>query len=392
MKFNKKDIQKRAEQAFIRQHDQSDCGVACLASVVSFLGGEAKLQRLREMSGTNNRGTTLLGLYQSANKVGLQAEAYEADLKNLKEQTDPCILHIIKGGRLQHYVIYYGFDNGRFLISDPAVGVIFYTSEELEKVWQSKALLLLKHAEGFVTVEEKKQGRWQWIKRLAEEDLNILGLALALGIFVSILSLATAIFSQKLIDEILPAKDIMKLFVGLGLLGFLLLARSGLAYIRQLFLIRQSRDFNNRIINTFYSSLLKLPIPFFFNRKTGDLIARMNDTRRLQQTITYLFSEVMIDMLLVLTAAIFILNYSIYLGLFVISSIPLFFLLTWIYNKPILAGQREVLSAHALNESNYVDTIQGIAAIKAGNREFFFQKLPEKYMAFFRIRFLILEA
>lgn len=211
-----------------------------------------------------------------------------------------------------------------------------------------------------------------------------MSLALVLGIFVSILSLATAIFTQKLIDEILPAEDTLKLFVGLGLLGVLLLAKSGLSYIRQLFLIRQSRDFNNRIINTFYSSLLKLPVPFFFNRKTGDLIARMNDTRRLQRTITYIFSEVMIDMLLVLVASVFIMTYSVSLSLFVLLSMPLFFLLTWQYNDPILKGQREVMKAHSANESNYVDTIQGITTIKTGNRESFISNITKKIYGFFQ--------
>ena len=86
---------------FARQQDQSDCGVACLLSVVKFFGGEARLERLRELSGTTKQGTTLLGLYQSAGEIGLMAEAYEADIPNLKKQTDPCILHIVKGGRLQ---------------------------------------------------------------------------------------------------------------------------------------------------------------------------------------------------------------------------------------------------------------------------------------------------
>src|SRR5699024_7343510 len=178
-----------------------------------------KLERLRELSGTSKQGTTLLGLYQSAGKVGLKAEAYEADLENLKKQTDPCILHIIKDERLQHYVIYYGFENGKFIISDPAESIKKITPEELESLWLSKALLLLKPAEDFTTVKEKKQDRWQWIKRLVMEDINILSLALAIGIFVSILSLATAIFSQKLIDEILPAEDLTKLLWDWGYLA-----------------------------------------------------------------------------------------------------------------------------------------------------------------------------
>ena len=342
------------------------------------------MERMRELSGTTQRGTTLLGLYQAANEIGLKAEAYEADLENLQKLEQPSILHIIKNGRLQHYVICYGCEDGEFIISDPAEGLKRYTPERLEKEWQSKALLLLEQDEEFVTTGERRKDRWVWLRRLAREDINILLLALALGIFVSVLSLATAIFSQKLIDEILPAGDTLKLFVGLGLLAFLLFARSGLSWIRQLFLIRQSRDFNNRIINTFYSSLLRLPVPFFFNRKTGDLIARMNDTRRLQRTITFLFSQVMIDVLLILAATLFIMSYSLKLGLFVLLSVPLYFALTWLYHEAILGGQKEVMAAHSLNESNYVDTIQGIATIKTANREPFFSEVTKKIYGFFQ--------
>jgi len=377
-------LKKRAEEVFVRQQDQSDCGVACLLSIINFFGGQAKLERLRELSGTTQQGTTLLGLYQSANEIGLHAEAYEADLENLQKQTNPCILHIVKDDSLQHYIIFYGTKGEKIIISDPAEGIKLIAPERLKKIWKSRALLLLKPSEKFVTLEKKKEDRWKWIRQLIKRDLNLLGLALVLGVFVSVLSLATAIFSQKLIDDILPAKDTFKLEIGLGLLVFLLLAKSGLSYVQQLFLIRQSKDFNKRIINLFYSSLLRLPVPFFFNRKAGDLIARMNDTRRLQKTITYLFSQVMIDVLLIIVASVFILSYSVNLGLIVLMSVPLFFLLTWWYNDPILEGQRKVMEAHSANESNYVDTIQGIAPIKTGNREPLFAAFTKKVYGFFQ--------
>lgn len=60
---NKSSLKKKAEKAFIHQKDQSDCGVACLAGIAQYFGGSAKLERLRELSGTNKQGTTLLGLY-----------------------------------------------------------------------------------------------------------------------------------------------------------------------------------------------------------------------------------------------------------------------------------------------------------------------------------------
>lgn len=378
--------QKKLEKSWKPQRDQSDCGVACLASVIHFFGGEVPIERLREKSGTTHTGTTLLGLYQAAPAFGLKAEPYEADIPNLKEVEHPCILHVIKKKLLQHYIICYGYDRQKdtFWISDPAEGVQTMNEEELEEVWQSKALLLLKKGENFVHRKETGRDKWRWLKQLAENDIPILGISAALGLFIAVLGLSTAVFTQKLIDNFLPERDTLKLFVGLGLLVFLLLARNGLAWIRQLFLIRQSRDFNNRMIQSFYSSPLRLPIPFFHNRKTGDLIARMNDTRRLQNTITYLIGDVIIDVLLVVAASAFILYYSTSLGLFVLLSLPVFFLLAWMYHRPVIDGNQKVMKAHAMNESNYVDTIQGVAAIKEGNREGFFSKSTKRVYGHFQ--------
>jgi ATP-binding cassette subfamily B protein len=377
--------EKAAREALVRQRDQTDCGVACLASAVAYFGGEApKLERLREMSGTGQQGTTLLGLYQAAGEIDLEAGAFEADLDNLKEVGTPCVLHVVKDGHLQHYVVCYGFDGDRFLIGDPADGVQRRTPEEVEALWQSKALLKIEPGEDFTEAKAARREKWRWLWRLVESDLNILGLAAALGLVISILGLSTAIFSQKLIDEILPAEDLSRLVAGLAFLAVLLMAKNGLTYVRRRFLVRQTRDFNNRVIGRFYGALLRLPQPFFFSRRTGGLVARMNDTRRLQKAVTHVLGDRMIDALTLLVAAAFIFYYSTGLGLIALASLPLYGVLAYGYHRPIVEGQRSVMGAHAANESNYVDTIQGMAEIKAAGKESRFERLTTSVYGFFQ--------
>ena len=43
---------KSLKVSFKRQHDQADCGAACLASVVGFHGGIASIDEIRRLSGT----------------------------------------------------------------------------------------------------------------------------------------------------------------------------------------------------------------------------------------------------------------------------------------------------------------------------------------------------
>ncbi len=378
-------MNKAYKKAFIRQQDQSDCGVACLASLVRYYGGEMHLERLRELSGTDKQGTTMLGLFQAANAIGFEAEAFEADIENLRKVAHPTLLHVIIDNQLQHFVICYGYNAGKFIISDPAKGVTTYSEEALEAVWQSHALLVLKPVSIQQSADIKRDKKY-WIKQLIKEDINILGVALVLGAVVSLLSLATAIFSQKLIDDILPEEHLQKLWVGLGLLFFLLLVKSGISYIRQSFLLRQAKAFNNRIINYFFGALMYLPKPFFDNRKTGDLVARLNDTIRIQSAISYITTNLMIDVLMILLTVTFIAFYSGMLGLIALAILPLYFLIVYCFHQKIVNGQREVMAAYAKNESNYVDTIQGIGAIKGANKEGLFAHVTKNVYDFFQLK------
>jgi len=139
-----------------------------------------------------------------------------------------------------------------------------------------------------------------------------------------------------------------------------------------------------RIIDYFYSALLFLPKSFFDNRKTGDLVARMNDTQRIQRTISQLIGSVMIDALMVIAASVAIFMYDWQVGLVTLLWIPVFAWVVYRFHQPILDGQRAVMNAYALNESNYIDTMQGIGDIKVANKQSIFSKLTKNVYSFFQ--------
>ncbi|GAB2581687.1 peptidase domain-containing ABC transporter [Spirosoma areae] len=367
---------KHISRTLVRQQGQADCGVACLASLLAYYGGHSRLERLRELSGTDPQGTSLLGLYQAASQIGFDAEGIEAvSVENLKTDVNaPVILHVLIDNRLQHYIVCYGWDAARnhFIVGDPAQGVVTYTNDELAAIWPSRILMTLTPNGALQQQTDETKAKRRWLLGLIHDDAPLLGIATGLGIVTAGLGLSTAIFSQKLIDEILPKHDTKRLMLGLALLAFLLLARSVVGYLRGFLLNRQSRDFNNRIINQFYGALLYLPKAFFDSRKTGELIARLNDTGRIQRSISHVTGAVVINALVVLVSAGYLFTYSIWVGVLSLASIPLYGGLVWRYHRCIIDGQREVMAASAHTESNYVDTIQGIDVIKATNREAFF--------------------
>jgi ATP-binding cassette subfamily B protein len=346
-----------------------------MAIIGKYHGRELVLENLRNQSGTTRKGTTMLGLYQSAAQFGFDAKGYESDLESLKASSHPVILHVVKDKHLQHYIVLFGHEKGKYIVADPAEGICIYDEKMLLDCWQSRTLLTMEPGDGFEQEKPKKNARLQWIIDLVKEDMSLLTVVAIIGLCITSLGLSTAMYSQKLIDEILPDKDLSKLVLGMSLLTVLLLFRGFLQFIRGSMLIRQSKDFNVRIIDKFYAMLLQLPKSFFDHRKTGDLIARMNDTARIQRTVSLIVGSIMIDVLLVLVSCIFMFYYDVWLGVAVLVALIFYSLLALKYGKKLLFSQQEVMKAYSSNESNYVDTIQGIEAIKSSGREGIFSKI-----------------
>lgn len=368
----------------VRQHDASDCGVACLLSLIRFHGGDTSLDELRRQSGTHQQGTTLLGLYQAAQELGFDTEGKEGTIEHLKEIQEPIILHVLTSEQRLHYMVCYGWEKGRFLIGDPAEGMVWLDEEELDSQWKSRACLTLVPNKSFVKSTEKQKTKRKWFWKLLKPDIILLRFSIIIGVCVAVLAMALSIFSQKLIDDILPSKQLSKLIGGIGLLLLLLLVRIALSGLRDYFLIFQSRAFNIRIIDSFYSSLLHLPKRFFDTRKIGELVARLNDTSRIQRVIQQVAGNAIIDIIVVIISIAFLFYYDWKSALITLAIMPIYAFVFYNYNKKIITAQREVMKAYAVNESNYIATMQGITEIKNKNREPFFKLLNQGIYSFFQ--------
>jgi ABC-type bacteriocin/lantibiotic exporter with double-glycine peptidase domain len=209
----------------------------------------------------------------------------------------------------------------------------------------------------------------KWILDLVRPDLPILLISGFLGLIVTILGLSVAVFSQKLIDELLPNEDWDKLVLGLVLLTILLLGRSLLSFLRATVLIRQSKDLNLRLISEFFKHLMYLPKRFFDSRKVGDITSRMNDSRRIQRAISILTTELMVDSFVVVVTLVAIFAYSTPIGWLVFGFLPIYFFLVYRYHLPIKKGQKQMMIRYSGSEATFIDTLSGVGAIKGAARE-----------------------
>src|SRR5688572_1276428 len=127
---------------FYKQADSKDCGPTCLKITSKHYGKTLNIQTLRQLSETTREGSNLLTLSDAAENIGYRTLGVKLDLEKLEEAPLPAILHWNKN----HYIVLYGISNYKFritkrraekkyLISDPAHGLIEYSQEEFLKFW-----------------------------------------------------------------------------------------------------------------------------------------------------------------------------------------------------------------------------------------------------------------
>ena len=362
------------KKTHVHQFGKYSSGLACLTSIAKYYEGEIRQDELGHLSGTTPLGTTVLGLYQAANKIGFDAEGFKSTIEGLKVINDPVILDVTMDNKLKHFVVCYGFD-GQFLIGDPAWGVLQYCEDELEAVWKSKTLLQLTPNELFVKTKVKIKQKRKWIIDLIRNDVHILYVVAALDVFIASLGLVPAIFAQKLMDTLLPARNNHVLFMGFALLGVALIMRVGFTSIKEILIAIQRRGFKNRIGTSYESKLMNLPVSFFESFTIEKLMAWKNDAKSIEQISTSLIRNLWINVLIVVISAGLIFFYDLVLGLLALASICIcYFVGTRNLNRVVDLVQ-ECTVFHDQNESSYVHHQQLISIIKSFGKENMFSKI-----------------
>lgn len=92
----------------VRQYDATDCAAACLAMVCLYYKKETTITKLRDLMGTDLKGTTLIGLSKCAEQLGFESSAVRVDREGfLSDYTLPCIANVVtqKGLSQMEYII-----------------------------------------------------------------------------------------------------------------------------------------------------------------------------------------------------------------------------------------------------------------------------------------------
>lgn len=363
----------------IKQHDITDCGAACLATICKQNGYKIGITKIREVAGTDKQGTNAYGIIKAAEQLGFSAKGVKGNKEAFfSEFPLPCIAHVIVDDSLLHYVVIHKITKKQVIIADPGAGIVKLTPEEFfgavheegkpSKYQWSGVLILLVKNEAFKKGDETKGLFSRFFHLLLPQKKLLLHIFVA-SLVYTILGIVGAFYFKELIDSVLPdglQKTLMALSIGVVLLNVFKVILNA---FRSHLLLYLSQKLDIALLLGCYRHVMELPMNFFGTRKVGEIISRFNDAGKVRDAISRATLTIMIDTLMAVAGAVilYIQNAKLF-GIAVIIVILYLFIVVS-FNNWYEKLNRKQMEDNAQLTSYMVESINGIQTVKAYNAE-----------------------
>lgn len=352
----------------IKQHDITDCGAACLATISKQYGLKMPISKIREVAGTDKQGTNAVGMIKAAEKLGFTAKAVKGDQNAFFSKFPlPAIAHVVVDESLLHYVVIHKITKKKVIIADPAKGIVKYSPEEFFKQWTG-ILILLVPSKRFEKGDETESTILRFFKLLLPQKRLLFDIFLA-SLVYTILGVGGSFYFKVMMDDIVPnslEKTLHVVSIGVVLLY---LFQTILNAFRSHMMLYLSQRLDISLILGYYSHVLKLPMNFFGSRKVGEIVSRFNDASKVRDAISGATLTIMIDTLMAIIGGIilYMQNSNLFAVAFII--VALYAVIVFVFNKPLKNINRKVMEDNSQLTSYLVESLNGIETVKAYNAE-----------------------
>jgi ATP-binding cassette subfamily B protein len=358
---------------FFQQYDGMDCGPTCLRMVADHYGKQFSLQYLREHCYIDREGVSMRGMGEAAEKIGMRTlvakltfESNGEENPGLLDAPMPCIVH----WQQKHFVVVYKVSKKFIWIADPAVGKRKISHEEFKRNWLSDgakgiAMILEPTPEFFQRdgVKSSRKGFGFLFQYLIpfRKTIGYLILALLLG---GVFQLAFPFLTQAIVDTGIANYDLDFIYIVLLGLVMLFIGQTTVNLIQGWMLLHIGTRMNVALITDFLVKLLRLPIGYFDQKMTGDLLQRLGDHRRIENFLTNSTLSLLFAMFNLVVFALVLLYYNLIIFLiFIVGAVAY---LAWIFlwlKKRAEVDHRKFRELSE-NQETLIELIQGVQEIK----------------------------
>jgi subfamily B ATP-binding cassette protein HlyB/CyaB len=352
----------RASVKWVKQHDEMDCGAACVAMAARAYGRNISLASYRSMIHVTREGASMWSLVGAARKTGFEVAGVQTTVNGLKDIYLPAILLL-----RYHFVVVYKVTETHVIIGDPAIGVTKLTHDEFKQEWRGMALLL-RPTKRLVEYPESKPGYRKYglmLRGLWSRFAEVILAALLFFLF----SLVTPVFTQITFDKVLVDGNKNLLNTLVVAMAVVMLFSQVTSVIR----IHLTGFIANRFDTVFqaltYKHVMKLPVGFFMVRRVGDILTRFREISKIRNFLTSDTLNSIIQLFSVVIYLLALFLYSRKLGLIATAIVPLLALSSMLLARRLRKAFEKAFIYNAKAQGLVVEQMRALESLKAMNAE-----------------------
>lgn len=371
---------------YVRQQDATDCAAACLAMVCLHYRKETTITKLRDMMGTDLKGTNLIGLSKCADELGFQSQAVRVDKEGfLSKYTLPAIANILTKEGLSHFVVIFKITSKYVIVGDPAKDLMKMEIDDFYKSFTG-TLLILKPDQRFVGGKIRGSSIFQRFLRLLLPQKKLFFYSILSSVILTVLGIVSSLFNKIIMDEILPYKLKNTLLLVLIIFAVIAVVQVVISFIRDWMMIYLSQKIDIPLMLGYFEHIYKLPMKFFATRKTGDIITRFSDAFTIKDIFTNIALTLIMDISMALVTGVILFKMNMSLFVIILFMTIISILLVFLFKQPYKKINEEQMQQGSILNSQIIEGLQAVETIKGNaNEDTELENIEREYIKSLRI-------
>ncbi len=338
------------------QHNASNHGLEALIHAAKAFGQSGSLSLIQHQLGAENLNVSELQIRQAATLLNLKGKYRSGYGGHLQQIPLPALVQlnnqwcVIEEVQQEKWRLHYPDKHQTETVSLPAKAVlaqtpfIFLVDSELSRHDVKFSLKWFMPS----VIKHKKQIR----------DVFVVASV------IQLIALVTPMLFSSLIDKVLVNRSISSLHV-LALAMFGLAAAQPLYnFLRSLAYANLSSKISSELSSRLYKHLTSLPLAYFQQRQTGQIIARVREMAQVRQFLTGSAMMLMLDLVFLVIFLAVMFRYAAILTWIVIGSLALYFIFWLMIGSILRARTLKQYEADADATAFLTESLTGIETIK----------------------------
>lgn len=338
-----------------------DTGLEALFVIASYYKIPLDRQQIERAYKMESSTLDSVSIVRAAIDLKLKSRLYTGiDVEKIKHMVFPAVIRMNDG----NYFVVMGINDDKLYVIDSNHGgdIVEADKDVFLADWTGEIILFAKR---FLVDETFKTFGFSWFIPTIMKYGRHIRSVFFISLVMQLLSLASPIFMQVIIDKVLVHRSTSTLDV--LLVGMILtqLFNIWMTALRTYLFNNVTIKMDVLLSSHLFKNIMRLPLSYFNKWQVGDIVSRTGELENLRNFITGSSLSIVLDIIFALVYIAVMIYYSTKLSVVVLLTMPLFVLLNLVVAPLYKAKLNEKFLIDADNRSFLIETITGINTVKA---------------------------